>query len=366
MSEATPLRVGLIGAGSISRAHIEAYQRFPDVVRLEAVCDVDEAAARAAAEQTGAKAVYTDPETMLEAAAIDAVDICTPHDLHAPIAIAAATAGKHVLLEKPMACSMEECRAIVAAAEQAGVTLMIAQHFRYLPAYRGLKQLVESGDLGRVWAGRIDEFLPTSIDRRPRADAHWYNDGKRAGGGVVTTQSTHHIDLFRYLFGDVERVSAFSWTDHPAYSNGAEDSALATLEFENGMKVQLCASNSTLAQHAFQFAIYGTEGSVYTSAPDGGNAVQQHQAPALMTLYAEHSRQARLDLTTAFVPVEPNFLGLACEAPFVNEIVHFAECCRDGSEPISSGRDNLGTMKAVFGIYQSARAGGERLNLSAL
>src|SRR5215210_3232089 len=107
------LRVGLIGAGRVAGAHLRAYEQCGARIRLAAVCDLCEEAARQRAEAARVDAVYTDPERMLREAAIDAVDICTVHDQHAPLAVLALDAGKHVLVEKPMACSPAECHAML-------------------------------------------------------------------------------------------------------------------------------------------------------------------------------------------------------------------------------------------------------------
>jgi predicted dehydrogenase len=345
-----PLRVALIGTGSIARAHRRAYERFPDVVQLAAVCDVNEDAARAFAADTPAVAVYADPDELLARAPVEAVDICTPHDTHAPLAIAAAEAGRHVLLEKPMATSLDECRAILAAVERAGVTFMVAQHFRHLPAYVGVKALIDAGELGRVWSARTDDWLPSALG--PPGRAWWGLDGKRAGGGVLMMQCVHQIDLFRYYFGDVRNVLGKVWTGHPRMSHGAEDRALATLEFESGVVAHVSGSYVNRAPYLFQFLVMGDRGTVYTAPGPGATPLEQHQAPPLVwSLNREESGER------GFVPVPAATDGLACEDPFVNEIVHFARCCREGTEPVSSGRDNLGTMKALFGIYESARTG---------
>jgi len=323
-------------------------------VQLVAVCDVVEDAARACAAGAGVDAVYTDARELLARDDIAAVDICTPHDQHLPLAIAAAEAGKHVLLEKPMANSLDECRAIVAAAEQSGVTLMVAQHLRHHPGYVAVRNLIKAGELGRIWSANSQNWLQAAIAgaARPGRTDYWGFDGKRGGGGVVTLLSTHHIDLFRYFFGDVRSVFGHAWTDHPLFTNGAEDRAVFTLEFEGGVVAQYSASLSTRVPYGHQFMIFGDQGTVHTEPPLEGNAIQQHQAPPFV---ASATRAAAGQ--TGFAPVEPATEGLACEDPFVNEIVHFSRCCREGKEPVSSGRDNLRTMKAVFGVYESARTG---------
>ena len=214
---AEPLKVGLIGAGGISRQHLPGYQHDRERVRLEAVCDIREEAAQgfAAEADIEADAIFTDAREMCELADIDAVDICTIHDTHAELAIAAARAGKHVLLEKPMAISVEECRAIVEATEEAGVTFMVAQHLRHVPTYVALRRRIQAGELGRIWSARVDTFLTAALDDpnqpiAPRA-GWWGFDGKRGGGGVVTLLSVHHLDLMRFFVGEVVRVEARAW-----------------------------------------------------------------------------------------------------------------------------------------------------------
>src|SRR5262249_6322918 len=160
----------------------------------------------------------------------------TPHFLHAPQSIAAAKRGKHILVEKPMACSVDEARAMVAAADAAGVTLMVAQVLRYQPGSMGVRQLIRSGKLGRVWFARADDWF----SNMPRHE--WVRDRRTSGGGVMHMGSTHHIDLFRFFFGNVGAVRAHTWTDNPLLTNGNEVHGTATLEFENGVIAHLSAS----------------------------------------------------------------------------------------------------------------------------
>ena len=110
------LKIGLIGAGGFGQAHLRAYRELGDQAQVVAVCDIDAAVAERVAREVGAEA-YTDPGALLAAAPVDAVDICTPHDQHAALTIAAAEHGKHVLVEKAMATSLAECRAMVEAAQ---------------------------------------------------------------------------------------------------------------------------------------------------------------------------------------------------------------------------------------------------------
>ena len=191
---ATPLKVGLVGTGGISRRHITAYLEHPDRVQLTAVCDLDESRAQEYAKKAGVEAVYTDLDKMLREADIDAVDNCTFHPQHAPLTIAAAEAGKHIIVEKPMARSVQECRDMIAAADKAGVTLMVAQHLRHSPEARAVKRFIDEGKLGDILAVRT--HIISGGGRIGGLER--YADANQ-GGGILQVNSVHHIDLLRLL-----------------------------------------------------------------------------------------------------------------------------------------------------------------------
>ncbi len=354
------LRVGLIGCGGISNAHARGYAALgADVARVIATADVTAELAQRRAQELGAAQATTDYRVVLANREVEAVDICLPHHLHAEVAIAAAQAGKHVLVEKPMACSMEQCRAMVTAAEQAGVTLMVAQVQRYTPSYRGVRRLVQSGELGIIRAVRFD-----SMQNLQLAPGHWLYDGTLAGGGIVISVSVHRIDLIRYFVGDVRRVAAICRSGGPPYQHGAEDYASATLEFENGAIGEHFATYSGFRMpYSESFMLFGDDGAVH-ALPEPGHSQgpafyvsRQHEA--LPAAAPRWERQF-----SGFLPVEPDAAGLPSNDGFTNELAHFAGCCRSGAEPLSSGRDNLGTMAVIFGIYESARQGGMPVQLS--
>ena len=353
-----PLRIGLIGSGGISRAHMDAFLNYRDEVELVAVCDIREEAAQAYAADAGVdpSAVYTDAADLLARDDVEAVDIATIHDQHASNAIQAAKAGKHVLIEKPMACSVQEARDMVSACDDAGVTFMVAQMLRYLPHYQNVKRIIESGEIGDIWACRADSFFGAALPGSMSRDEWWGFDGKRNGGGSVMMVSTHQVDLLRYFVGNVVRITAKTWGDHPLMRNGAEDRAVATFEYDSGALGTLFSSYSARTPWMYQSLIIGTKGTIYTEPNLEGNVVDQHHAPARI---ASESRETQLghNGVHAFSEVGPDREGLVSDNPFTNEIVHFARCIRDGVEPISSGHDNLNTMEAVHGVYAAAEAG---------
>jgi predicted dehydrogenase len=355
-----PLKVGLVGTGNISWYHLAAYNQFPEIVKLTAVCDIREDAMKEFAGKANVSACFTDFEEMLRKADIDAVDICTTHDQHEPEVIAAALAGKHVLVEKPMARNIKECRKMLTATERAGVTYMVGQCQRYTPHARAIKQLIDKGEIGKVRVTRCNlmSSMPPSANY---SAGHWLVDGKIAGGGMLLSGIIHQVDLLRYFIGDIKRVSGVCRTVHPQYINGAEEYASATLEFENGAigDIMVIYSSIRYPVTSLQYTIIGDEGTIY-STPAENKTLQF--GPGLI---ASARREKSEDEYGRFVPIAPIKVGLTGDDPFVNEIVHFADCCRDKKDPITSGKDNLGTVKTIFGIYESARTG-NKIDLSTL
>ncbi len=354
-----PLKIGLIGTGSISAIHLMALNQVSDKLKLTAVCDVREDAVKRFAERAGIDAVYTDAETMLRQEDLDAVDIAASHHWHRDLAIAAADAGKHVFLEKPMANNLQECREIIEATDRAGVTFMVGQQLRHVPSYVAVKRMIDDGELGRVWGARSDSWLPVVMKREAPAgnrSSGWRLDGQQAGGGSLIWNAVHFIDLLRYFLGDASRVFGACWTDHPMFTGGAEDRAMATVEFSSGAIAHLSNSWSTRTPWQFQLMLLGDEGSVYTPVVEGGNPLEQHEAPAVVSAPRFDVEDSSVPGGTRrpFVPIDtPD--DLYSDNPYVNELAHFADCVNTGQEPISSGHDNLGTMKILYGIYESSR-----------
>ncbi|MDE0662252.1 MAG: Gfo/Idh/MocA family oxidoreductase [Gammaproteobacteria bacterium] len=360
-----PLKVGLVGTGGISNRHMDAYLRYPDRVRLTAVCDIVRPLAEEYAKKTGVEAVYTDYQEMLRDADIDAVDICTGHRHHAPQAIAAAEAGKHALTEKAMAQDLDECRAMIQAADKAGVTLMVAQHLRYSPEARAAKRLIEEGGLGDIQAARTHLIMSG-----PRKS--WMNDANE-GGGVLALNSIHHLDLLRYYVGNVKRVTGVCRSVQPEMLNGAEDLVAGTLEFENGAIGDMFASWTTyVAPGVPSYTVIGTKGTIQSTPPDLGDE-DRPVAHFGRVLFAEKEaldpRNRPEDLKKIMEPPFEPIPTLGGELPssnfFVNEILHFADCATTGAEPISSGRDNIESMKVMLGIFESSRTG-KAINLGDL
>jgi len=354
-----PLKVGLVGTGSISWYHLPAYNQYPDTVKLTAVCDIRREEMEKFAQKANVSACYSDFSEMLKKADIDAVDICTIHDQHEPQVLAAAAAGKQVFLEKPMGRNMQECNNMVNATKKAGVTFMVGHDLRYMPHTLAIKRIIESGELGQIRVTRcvlIANMLPGAGGDYKLGS--WLSDPKRAGGGIMISGMIHQIDLLRYYVGDIKTVNAVSRSVH--YQTGAEEYACATLEFENGaIGDVLIIGSSTRSPIGCQYTLYGDEGTIYSTQAENRTYQFGHG------MIASRKRGNQGETFNKFTPIEPFTGPLAGDDPFVNEILHFAACCRDGKEPLTSGKDNLSTVKVIFGIYESFKTG-KKVDLATL
>ena len=368
MSE--PLKIGLIGSGGIANRHLTAYLNHRDRVQLMAVCDIVEDAARDYARRAGVEAVYLDADEMLREADIEAVDICTSHNTHAPLAVAAARAGKHVIVEKAMAPTLQGCRDMIDAADGAGVILMIAQHLRYSPEARAAKRLIEDGKLGEIQAVRT--HLMGGGNARPR-EGHWMDDRNR-GGGMLMVTTVHHLDLLRYYAGNVKRVTGVCKSLAPHLQNGAEDLVSATLEFENGAIGDVFGIGNSLAPEGRGYMLIGSNGTLHSTMPKPGQSdasPTRHFGDLMFSLKGAElnprdARDRQRIINPPFEPLDTSDIDLPTPDYFVNEILHFAQCCGTGTEPISSGRDNIETIKIIMGIFESSRRGGQPVDLDDL
>jgi predicted dehydrogenase len=340
-----------VGTGAMGYAHLPAYLKFPGKVKLTAVCDIREEAARAYAKTAKVSSVYTNFEQMLKNRDIDAVDICTIHDQHKFQTILAAEAGKHILLEKPMACSIQDCRDMVKVTEKAGITYMIAQVLRYLPSSQSVLSLMENEEIGSINAVRGDSILKQSMIL---PHDHWMFDGNRAGGGVLITLSIHIIDLLRYFIGDVRRVSGFCKTNSPLFINNAEDFVSANLEFNNATIGNIFGSLSVgRTPWNIRYIIFGDSGTIYSNPPPA--KIGHYQIGNAVLSSKKLDIEGKTSQKGDFIPINQDSTTLAGKNPFINEVIHFVDCCQNDKEPISSGRDNLNTMKVIFGIYKSSK-----------
>jgi len=208
-----PIRVAIVGCGRISDLHILGY-RDRDDARVVAVCDTNRRRARAKAQAWGVERVYTDYRQVLEDPEIDLVELLVPHDLHAPMTVAACRAGKHVSVQKPMALRAAEADQMIEAARAAGVVLRVYENFVFYPPHVRAKEMIEAGEIGEPQMIRIHVSTGKSKTawKVPLSAWVWRFDEERCGGGPLVFDHGYHLfSLAYYLMGPVERVAA--WID---------------------------------------------------------------------------------------------------------------------------------------------------------
>lgn len=332
------LRVGILGCGRIARHHAAGYAAAAELAQV-VVCSDDWklAAAQAMADPLGAEAVGSWQEVIARPD-VDVVSVCMPHDDHLPIVLAAARAGKHILVEKPMALNLDQARQMVAAADQAGVTLMVGQNQRFMSDHQRIKALLDQQAIGKLVAVRFDcnQFVSKMYP-----EGGWMFAKARTGGGMVISTAVHKLDLLRHFFGEVKRVSSFQATTSLNYheANPNEDVAAILLEFENGMIGEgfylFAAHKNPIPSATHELTvIYGEEGIIHNVLG--------------WSIYSTRIPEYSGGVTQLPLGVEPYVVSVTAE------VRHFLECIRDGVEPLTSGRDNLGTMATIDAIYRAA------------
>ncbi|MDP6822079.1 MAG: Gfo/Idh/MocA family oxidoreductase [Dehalococcoidia bacterium] len=214
------LRVGFIGTGNVTDMHYLGYKDNP-AVELYSICDTDPELLQRRSTEWGVSRAYLDYRELLADPEVDAVEIITPHHLHAEIGIAAFEAGKHVSMQKPMALTMEECDALIAAAKASGKVLRNFENFRHYPPIVKAKELWESGAVGEPISIRMKVVLGTEGDdwEVPYRRWEWRFDPERGGGGRIMFDYGSHLFAIALMFmGDVDRV--YSWITHTPIQYG--------------------------------------------------------------------------------------------------------------------------------------------------
>ncbi len=346
------IKIGIIGTGSISNTHLEAYKKNPNV-ELYAFCDINEERLKTMAEKYGVTRTFTDMHEMLKLEEIDAVSVCTWNSQHAPCTIAALNAGKHVLCEKPMATSAKEAREMKAAAEKNGKLLMIGFVRRFGNDCAILQDFIDNGYFGDLY------YAKASYLRRKGNPGGWFGDKSRSGGGPLIDLGVHVIDLVRYLFGNPKPVSVYGATfqklfdrkdvkDTIGYSAASktdndicdvEDLASAMIRFDNGAVLHIEAS--------FSLNLKKDEGKIELFGTKAGAKLD----PSLEIYSDINNYMANVQLCTK---TDLDFNGL-----FEKEINHFVSCVKDGITCKAPAQDGIELMTILDAVYESARTGHE-------
>ena len=256
---------GLIGTGDIARKRIAPALRDLPSCTLAAVCRGRPELAESFAREFSAPRWYATAAELIADPQVDAVYIATPVRLHAAQAIAAADAGKHVLCEKPMAISVAECDAMIAACRSNGVALGVAYYRHFYPAVARIRNILASGDVGDPVLAQVNAFEP--FDPPPEHPRHRLVVREQAGGGPMFDFGCHRIEVLLDLLGPVRGVT--SMVGNVAFRRDVEDTAIAVLEFERGGYATLSVTHAA-REPQDTLTIFGTDGSIHVESLNAG------------------------------------------------------------------------------------------------
>lgn len=368
-----PYNIGLIGYGFMGRTHSNAYRKVSNFFDLEytpvlkAVCGRDATNVQAFADQWGYESVETDWRKLIERDDIDAIDICTPNNFHAEIAIAAAQAGKAVLCEKPLAMNVEQGLQMVEAIEKAGVANTVWYNYRRVPAVTLVKQLVDEGRLGRIFHYRANFLQDWTIseDLPQGGAALWRLDAEAAGSGVTGDLLAHCIDTALWLNGSIHDVSAMTeifvkermhnLTGQKAQIT-IDDACIFHCHFDNG-SLGLFESTRYARGHKalYTFEINGEKASVRWDLHD------LHRLE-----YFDHSDDSiirgwhEVHVTDGDHPYMGQWwvpgLQIGYEHTFVHHVADFLKALAEGKPCPPTFRDALETQRVCDAVIQSANA----------
>ena len=335
------IRFGVISASGMAELHMSAIAANK-AAELIAICDIDAEKAKTVAEKFSVDHWYTDYREMLTNPDIDAVVVCTPDTLHMEMSVAALHAGKHVLCEKPMVMTLEECRTMMDEAAQSEKKFMVGQICRYAPGFQMTKQLIDAGEIGELYF--VESEYAHDYEKRRGAN-DWRCDPSRPrepflGGGC------HSLDLLRWIAGDPYEVSAYSThkmlTDWPV-----DDTTIAILRFPNRVIGKVLVSIGCKRDYTMRSAFYGTKGTII--ADNTSNYLTLYKANSM-----EHVSD-KIDRAPYEIPIRiPVDISNHNTMAEISELI---DCIKKDKPVATSAKEGAYTVAACLCAAESAKTG---------
>jgi len=333
--------VGLVGSQFVSTIHAESLKLVPDAALL-AVASPTEGHAREFALHHGIPHFFTDVHDMLALKEIDMIVIGAPNIYHCDITVAAAKAGKHVVVEKPLCMNLAEADRMIDACKQANVKLMYAEELCFTPKYVRLKGLLDEGALG-------DPIMLKQSEKHdgPHADHFW--DVERSGGGVTMDMGCHAIEFFRWMLGrpKIKSVYAQMGTYLHTDKTRGDDNAVLILEFENGVMAVAEESWTRRGGMDDKAEVHGTKGQAYADVLQG-NSILTYSTEGIG--YAVEKAGNTVGWSFTMYEEIWNY-------GFPQEFAHFVDCVKNDKQPSVTGEDGRAVLEAIFAAYESAGTG---------
>jgi len=356
------VKVGIVGTGLTSYYQARGWLSHPEA-EIAAACDIDEWKLESKAEAWGVKKTYTNYDELVKDPEINAVDIILPHYLHADCAIKAAEAGKHVLLQKPMAMSTKECEAIISAAKKAGIKLMYLENYMFYPPIEKAKELILKGEIGKPNIIRIESnygFGGVSKDnvegqvREGVGPSLWRTDKKQSGGSWIFDDGVHHYAVARWLMSPDEKKrneikSVFAFVDLEKERPGVvvwehSDGGYGNLSFSDEAEIEL----KLLEVHGRYGALHegyhviGTKGIIWVTRC----TERMLGEPPVILYNAEEGKRI------TFEDINDDWGD-----SLVNAVHHFIDCVINDKEPKTTAEDGIKCAQVAYAIHESAREG---------
>ncbi len=328
------VKFAIIGCGRVAPKHAESLKKIAHV-ELTVVCDKNEDRAKSFAEKYDCR-YYTDYKELLKKEKdVDCISVCTPHAYHAEITINSANAGKHVVTEKPMAMNLEEADKMIAACKKNNVKLFVVKQNRYNKPIKKLKEAIDKGRFGKIFYGNTTVYWSRPqeyYDQEP-----WL--GTKADGGVLMNQASHHIDMIRWLMGDVESIKATTGT--LTHKIESEDTGLVILKFRNGSFGTIVATTCVFPHNLEgSVTIMGTKGTVKV----GGVALNKMD----IWNFEDWNNDDEI-IKTSHNPPKVYAFG---HLEFLKEVV---ESIEKNVPPKVDGEEGRKTLELITNIYKSAK-----------
>ena len=350
-----PLRFGVVGCGKVAMIHAAALRAVPGAAFV-AACDVDRGRAEAFAAKHGGRP-FADVTTMLREGGVEAVIVGTPHPRHAEAAVAAAGAGVHVLVEKPMAATIADCDAMLAAAARTGVTLGVISQRRFFEPVRRIKAAIDAGKIGRPALGLF--LMYSWRDPAYYASDPWRGKWDAEGGGVLVNQSPHQLDILLWLMGPAAEVSGY-WANANHATVEVGDTAVASVRFANGGLGSIITSVSQRPGIYTKVHVHGTSGASVGVETDHGASfvagVSGITEPPLNDLWTVPGEEHKLAEYVAEDRAAFSMIDATTHYHAL-QIRDFVEAIREGRPPLVTARDGRAVVELFTAIYRSAREG---------
>lgn len=332
---ASPLKICLVGCGRVSRSHLAGIREIPEFVETVAVVSRDQEKGKAFQAEYGISKYYCNIEDALKDGQIDAFSLCTPNYLHAEMTIKCAKAGRHVLVEKPMANTSAECIQMQKAADNAGITLMIGQSRRFFDAVFKSREMVRSGKIGELIT--ITAML---FGYLPGPPTEWWKDAKMAGGLIIPIWGSHIIDYILWMFGEApKRVYCETYSNNPNWEG--EDEATILIGFDGHRHATIKMSWNTWLSEAKW---------------DGAGKMLS-SSDILYHRYIQGSSGTLFLNDETKLTLNGNIIVDGSQKPgnFALQYKEFAEAVREGRKPIASGNEIIPVIRVQEAALESAR-----------